>query len=88
MGQKYRRAKRYKKLKMEDYTFTVNDDNSFTVFYLGEEICISRQFRLRTQAEGKAIEFIKQSVELYDENAVTLDVQNLSIDADTLFRRF
>lgn len=87
MGNKYRRAKRYKKLKMEDYTYKVNDDNSFTIYYLTEEVYTSRVFRLRTQAEGKAMQFIKDAVLFNYENGITLDVQNLSTDLDTLFRR-
>jgi len=73
---------------MKEYSYVVNDDNSFTIFHYGEEIHRSRQFRLRVQAERKAGDWIHTAKDDLDViGDVTLDVQSVSIDPETLFSR-
>ena len=67
--------------------YRINGDNSFTILDGGSEIYTSRQFRLVTQAIGKAKEYIDNATGKQPDGDITLDVQNFSIDPDTFFRR-
>jgi len=67
------------------YDYKINDDNSFTILFHNEEIHTSRAFRLKSQAEAKAVQYIKKEIgEVYN-NDITLDVQKLSVDISSLF---
>lgn len=70
---------------MNVYTYYVNpENNQFVIYQNDEEIYRSREFRLEVQAEAKAKKFIKdlQGEVVQD---IVLDIQNMSIDPDTLF---
>jgi len=71
----------------DDYTGIIQEDNSVSVFYRGEEVWQHGPFRLYGQAEGAMREFIAKSKGEVPEDGITLDVENFSIDADMLFRR-
>ena len=68
------------------YTYRINADQSFTVAFHGEDVFTSRAYRLRGQAEGQANEWIQREINT-SLDGINLTVQNLSIDAETLFRR-
>jgi len=68
------------------YTYTVNDDNSFTILFHGEPVLRSRAYRLAAQAHTGARDWLaKTSGEINPLEGITLDVQNLSVDAKGLF---
>ena len=69
-----------------DYTYTIDENNVFTVYFHGEEVYTSRPFRLRVQAERKAKNWIMKIAGMDAEKAdFLLDVQKMSIDPDTIF---
>lgn len=70
-----------------DYSWVILDDNTVIMYYLGEEIWTSRAFRLRVQAEDQAKEYVKKSRNDIPEDGITLDVQKVSVDPDSLFSR-
>jgi len=55
-----------------------------TVRESGEAVFITRPCRLEAQAERLAIDWIQRDA---PNDGVSLDVQNMSVDADTLFTR-
>lgn len=65
---------------MPDYTYTVRSDNSFVVFFCGEEIYVSRRYRLFVQADEGAKDFIKRAIKTPPAE-ITLDVQSVSAGA-------
>ena len=68
------------------YTHSINSDLSFTIFEKGIEVYRSRPFRLYSQAETKANEYIGRMTGK-QADGITLNVQNMLIDADMLFGR-
>ncbi len=69
------------------YDYVINSDNSFTILQDGKEIHTSRAFRLKVQAERKAVEYVQNILGQSPQGAITLDVQSYGIDPETLFRR-
>lgn len=67
-----------------DYDGVILDDNCVIVYYRGEEVFKSRSYRLRVQAEKAMRDFIKSSIGTAQKADITLDVQGLSIDVDSL----
>ena len=74
-----------KRQTIADYKYKINPDKSFTVYHQGKELYTSRAYRLEVQADRKAKDYIKNLLGIEDEGDVTLDVQNLSVDASTFF---
>lgn len=68
-----------------DYIGVVSVNNIASVYYRGELVWTSRPFRLRIQAEAKMHDYINQSTKQAQDSGITLDVHNMSIDANTLF---
>ena len=66
------------------YDYSIDNNNVFTVLYKGEVVYTSRAFRLKVQAEAKAKEWIQRALKQIPEG-VTLDVQNVSVDAGAIF---
>lgn len=66
----------------------INSDNSVSALVDGEEVYRSRPFRLLVQAERHIDELVKQAAGEDGSTGITLEVQNLSIDPDTIIRRF
>lgn len=66
------------------YTYKINKNNQFIIYQNGEEVYQSRDFRLRVQAERQAKKFIQKMSEAVPSDSVRLDVQNMSIDPDTI----
>lgn len=68
---------------MNDYTYKL-DGKRFIIYQHGEEVYRSRKFRLEVQADRKARDYIKALVGHEPDNVI-LNVENLSIDPDSLF---
>jgi len=70
---------------MNIYTYYVDPEKHYFIVYQNDdEIYRSHEFRLEVQAEAKAKKFISD-LEGAKGADIVLDVQNLSIDPDTLF---
>ncbi len=75
--------KRYKSV--SDYKVTISGDNVATVLFRGREIWKSRAFRIRDQAERAAREYVDQDLGIErGKDGITLEVQDLSVDADII----
>lgn len=71
-------------IEIGDYTANISENFVATVYYRGEEVWQSRAFRIRDQAVRIAEEYIEKATGEAKMGDITLDVQNLSVDADTL----
>jgi len=70
------------------YSCIINPDNSFTILDFGVPVYTSQPFRLQCQAEEKAKDWMNEHIgRVPDQNSVTLEVQNVSVDAKSLFQR-
>jgi hypothetical protein len=67
------------------YSYKILDDNSFVVFYDDKEIHHSRIYRLKSQAETGAQDWIQREINAPNVG-VTLDVQNASMPVEAIFR--
>ena len=67
------------------YEYEITEGNVFVVKYKGEEVHRSRSFRLKVQAEKKAVEWIQNETGEKRQGDITLDVQTLSVDPTALF---
>lgn len=74
-----------------DYNYEIfeKEGGFFAVVrYFGEQVWVSDGFRLECQAITKAKDYILSSVaEIVESQGIKLEVQKISIDPDTLFRR-
>lgn len=70
---------------MSDYTFEITPENVAIVSYRQEEVWRSRPTRLAVQAERLAKDWIAETSQTNHTQGITLVVQNLSIDPETLF---
>jgi flagellar biosynthesis/type III secretory pathway M-ring protein FliF/YscJ len=71
----------------DETTWVINEDHSVSAVVDGETVYRSRPFRLLAQAERHIDELVKQAAGEEGSTGITLEVQNLSIDPDTIFRR-
>ena len=71
----------------EKFHYTIDPENIVHMYYDQELIWTSRAFRLHVQAEAQAKEFIEKYCPKDQSKSVTLKVQSLSVDANTLFGR-
>ncbi len=73
---------------MDEYTYTITIENEAVVYFNGQELYRSRAFRLPSQADRAAREFIEKARgDAPKTGGVTLVVQNVSVNPNTFFRR-
>jgi hypothetical protein len=80
-----KKSKEGARMSETEYTYEILEDNTAIVYYRGEEVWRSRPFRLYVQAVTKAKDFIVDSIGKAQNEGITLDVQNLRVDANSLF---
>jgi hypothetical protein len=64
-------------------TYSVSENNVFTIYQDGEAVFTSRPYRLRVQAEEGARDFIRNA-EGGAVGGITLDVQSVSMDVEAI----